>query len=234
MNPKINIDIETIKLIYKNYKVHIRYGAIILICFLVFAIISVPKMFQISGLLDARKNEEKKLEVLNKNYRLLTSIEEGILDFQLQTAVSALPEGKDFVGIINAISLASGKSGVSLDDYNFQVGSVIDKTFSVEGFPFMKLSLVVRASPQQLDNFLQSLSNTSPLSEVTSIKQTSGTTNLEAVFYFKPSVPSNMSDVDELNDLSSKEKDLLNTISSWNNFLPAPVVLQEDSSLEGF
>ena len=52
---------------------------------------------------------------------------------------SALPEDKDFEGIINAISIAAGKSGASLDDYDFAVEVLRMLLLSVGGYPFLTL-----------------------------------------------------------------------------------------------
>ncbi len=222
MKNKINIDVETVRLIYTKYRKHITYGGIIAVSLIVFVFFVLPKILSLSSISEARKLEIQKLQRLKKNLKTINSQDGSLLDSQLQIVSSALPQDKDFEGIINAISIAAGKSGASLDDYDFAVGSIKDAALSVGGYPFLTLVLSIRTNPTQLVEFLDSLAATTPLSEVINIKQSSAVATVTIIFYYKPYVPSNATDDAELPNLSVKEKALLDDMSKWSRTYSEP------------
>ena len=229
MKNKINIDVETLRIIYKKYKKHITYGGIIFVCIIVFLLFVISNILQLPSIKETRDLEIKKRDALLKNLKTISLIDSSILDSEFEIATQALPEDKDFEGIINAISIAASKAGVSLNDYDFEVGSITDAQASVGGYPFLKLVLSVRADPETLTIFLDNLATTIPLSEVINIEHNSGLSSVTTVFYYKPYSPSNATDEAELNQLTAKEKELLDTISGWNSSF-SPIVSEASSN----
>lgn len=219
MKNSSSVDIATLTILYKKYKEHIIYLAVIAVCFLVLVFLTLPKLSEISTSGQERKEEEKKLEILKTNSRILQETSESDLDERLKIASSALPESKDFEGILNALSVASSKSGASLKDYEFGVGSLSETESTTQSYPSIGLSLDVSASQAQLTALLKNLSETLPLSEVTGIKGTSSNTSIDMVFYFKASASSDsFTETTPLSDLSDEDKKLMSTLDSWQTF----------------
>ena len=65
MKNKINIDVETVRLIYTKYRKHITYGGIIAVSLIVFVFV-LPKILSLSSISEARKLEIQKLQRLKK------------------------------------------------------------------------------------------------------------------------------------------------------------------------
>lgn len=216
MKDKYNIDITTLKIIYKKYKEHIIYLGIIMVCLLVFVYFTIPKISQIGEVGKERKAEEEKLKVLKNNMSILQNADDNILESQFQTVLEVLPESKDFEGIFNAISLASGKSGASISDYELGVGELSDSTTPVAGYPYLQLALDIRANQAQTIAFLKNISETVPLSQIISISETSGNTSVDIVFYYKPTAPEDIIKSSALKSLSQSDLDLISTLSMWN------------------
>lgn len=216
---KNSIDIATLNIIYKKYKEHIIYLGIITVCFLIFIFITIPNVSRIEVVKQERKAEEEKLKVLSNNMIILQNTDNNLLESQLQTVSGALPESKDFEGILNAISLASGKSGASVNDYSFGVGALSDQTTTATGYPYIQLALSIRASQTQAIAFLKNISETVPLSQITSVTETSGNASIDMLFYYKSSPSEDLSRMSALNRLSQKNIDLISTISTWNTSL---------------
>lgn len=225
MKDKYNIDISTLKIIYKKYKEHIIYIGIILVCILAFVYFTIPKISQIKEVGEERKAEEEKLKVLKNNLSILQNTNDILLESQLQTVLSVLPESKDFEGIFNAISIASGKTGASLSDYELGVGDLSDSATPEKGYPYLQLKLSIRANLAQTISFLKTILETAPLSQVLSISETSGNTSVDMVFYYKPTVPEDIVKSPTLTNLSQSDLELISTISKWNNS-----IMSEDPS----
>ena len=214
-----SIDFATLNIIYKKYKYHLIYISVIIVCFIVLIFFTLPEFSQISQMGKERKIEEEKLKVLKNNLGILQGTDNTLLESQLQAVTTALPESKDYEGILNAISLASSKSGASLNDYEFGVGSLSGDVTPAAGFPYINLELIISASQEQTVSFLKSLSETVPLSQITSIKQTPGRTSIDMIFYYKSSIPGSVSEGTALSNLNSEDKELVSKISLWNTSL---------------
>ncbi len=226
MKEKINIGVETLRIIYSRYKKYMIYWGVILVCFFVFVFFVVARIIEIPKLSKERSVELGKFKILNNNLTLLRAISESDLDSKFEVASKALPSNKDFQGIINAISLASSKSGASLNDYSFYVGDLSKGSDVKSGFPFVKLTLTLKGTPRQTVSFLKNLSETFPLSEVESITQKGGTVSITTFFYYKSAVPSNYSGSRRLAGISTDHAMLIEKISSWDtsfaSFLAQP------------
>lgn len=216
MKENTNIDINTIKILYKKYKEHLVYILVISITTVLFLFAVLPRIVDLTKLNNERKIELNKISILKNNLDLLSNLDNSSLDSQLLIASSALPSGKDFEGVLNAVSLASGRSGVSLDDYGFQVGDLSQRSsINTTGFPFLTLVLNVRGTTSQIAKFVGSLFKSTPISEVTSIVQNTNSAKISVVFYYKALPGVQLSDSEKLTPLSQKGKEIINIISSW-------------------
>ncbi|MEK7559182.1 MAG: hypothetical protein AAB521_02645 [Patescibacteria group bacterium] len=225
MKNNSSIDIATLNILYKKYKEHIIYLGIIAVCLLIFVFFTIPKISEVSVIGQERKAEEEKLKVLKNNSNILQNTDDSVLDEDLGVVSNALPEGKDFEGILNAISLASSKSGASLKDYDFGVGALSDSETSEAGYPNIKLTLEVDASQAQVVSLLKYLSETVPLSQITGIKKSSGSTSIDMVFYYKSSIPpNNNSENIALTALNQIDNDLISTLSTWRTSFISVVI----------
>jgi|SRR3989344_1423528 len=223
MKENISIDINTIKTLYRKYKEHLVYILVIFITVILFLSFVLPGIKDVVKLNNERKTELNKLSILKNNLNLLSNIADSELSSQLLVVYSALPSEKDFEGVLNSISLATAKSGASLNDYEFQVGSLSSSPVETTGFPFLTLSVSIRGTPQQVAKFIGYLSESTPLSEVTSIIQNSNSATVAINFYYKALVPSQFNDSKAIAPISEKGKQIIRTLSSWGvNNLPGP------------
>lgn len=216
MKENTNIDINTVKLLYKKYKEHLIYLTVIFVVIVLFFSAILPRVKDLSRLNNDRKTELEKLTILKKNLDLLSSLDDSSLDSSLLTVSSVLPSGKNFEGVLNAISNASEKSGISLSDYEFQIGDLSEPLVKTTGFPFLTLVLSIRGSPSQVIKFVSSLSKTAPISEVTSISQGASNASVSIVLYYKSLPPIELNDTQAVSPISQKEKEIISTLSSWD------------------
>lgn len=232
MKQKINIDTTTFLFLYGRYKEYLLPIGVILASILLFLVVIIP---QFQNLLDSQqqaKVESGKLLVLKNNLSLLTNLDESQTDSQLQIVSRALPPDKDFGGILTAISSAANRSGVSLGDYQFQVGDISKPSLNVQSFPSLQLALTINGGMDGVLKFLTELYKSVPLSEVTSVKVNNTTSEIVVLFYFRPFPPSGRDENAPINPVSQADLSTINNLSSWNNasFVVQPAVQTSSSS----
>ena len=215
MKENTNLDINTIKLIYKKYKEHLIYLLVIFVVTILFLFFVLPRIEDLGKLNNSRKIEENKLSILKNNLNLLSSLDDTSLSSQLLLVSSALPSEKDFEGVLNAISLSTAKSGASLGDYAFQVGDLSNSSVETTGFPLLTLTVSIRGTLSQVAKFVGYLSKSTPLSQTTSIIQNSSSATVAINFYYKALPPAQFNDTQAVASISEKGKQIIETLSSW-------------------
>lgn len=216
MDKKINADIKSLKFIFNKNKSYVVPVVIILVSIILFFQFVIP---QFNALLEARKEAlaaSLKLETLKANLDVLNNINEQVLDSQLGILKLALPLDKDFIGILNSVYLTAQKTGVSLGNFSFKVG---DLTQSENGnnFPVVNLSLPMNASVTAVNNFVETISKTVPLSEISLVKVGNASSMVNLSFYYKPLNASNYSQDTRISSISQKGLTLVDQLSQFEN-----------------
>jgi len=217
MKKKINIDSTTFWLLYRKYKEYFLPVGMILVSILLFLLVIIP---QFQNFLDTQqqvKVESKKLALLKNNLNLLTNIDESQMDSQLQVASVSLPPNKDFEGILNGVSVAANKAGVFLGDYDIQVGDITKPSLNIKSFPSLQLSLTINGGVNGATRFMTELYKTVPLSEITNVKVTNTTSEITALFYYRPFPPLGFNDSVPITPVSQAGSSIIVNLSSWNN-----------------
>lgn len=213
---KVNVDKEAVTTVYMHYKDNILPIVVIFACILILFFVIVPEFKQFLATQEQLRVETEKLQVLKNNYNFLSNLDESQIDADYNTLSRALPSKKDFVGIMNAISISSQKTGVSVGDFDFSLGN-LDKTTVDAIFPTIKININLVGNPQLVAKFVTELYKTAPVSEVTTIKATGTVASLEIRFYYKSVPPMNISDETPVVPHSQQTAAFIKEISSWNN-----------------
>jgi len=204
-------------LLYRKNKNYILPISVILICVFLFFQVIIP---QISGLFELQKQskiEQDKLATLKGNLTSLTNLDSSVLDSRYKITTAVLPINKDFAGIINAVSIAASKTGLSVGDYDFLVGDISKPKTAVTKFPFLQLSVNLLGDITSASNFTSELYKTAPLSEVISLNSSFNSMSITINFYYKTIPPINFKEEIPLQTLSPKSQEILDNISKWSN-----------------
>lgn len=207
-----SIDINTLKFLYERYKDFIIPFLIVLASFLLFARVVLPSVFDLLDAYEEQKTALQALSNMEKKLSLLKSIDNSTLDSQLAIASKTLPIDKDFAGILNAISDASGKTGVSIGGFKFSVGSLSETKESETST--LNMEIVFNASAYKVADFIDRLQRTLPISEVNKISAQENLSNIKISFYYKPLARLKPDDSLPLLPVSAKGLALINEISS--------------------
>ncbi|MDO8620798.1 MAG: hypothetical protein Q7R31_00725 [Candidatus Levybacteria bacterium] len=217
MNNKVNIDADTLKFLYTKYKEFLVPVMVMIVSIILLIVFVVPQFLIFLSNIDTMKTENSKLSVLKNNLNIITSANDSILDSQLKITSAALPLTKDYTGILNALATSSRISGASLGTFEFQVGDVSQTQQNQSGFPFLKMTLNVGGDMKTINNFINSLSQTLPLSEITGVIINNDFSTINLSFYYKP-VPANaISNNLPINAVSKEGFNLISKLSSFSN-----------------
>ena len=216
MNEKINVDLKSLKFIFERNKPYILPSIIIVICIALFLQFVIPQFKILSLAQEEARLASLKLQILKENLNVLTNTDEKSLDSRLKILNLALPLNKDFGGILNSIYYASQKTGVSLGSFSLQIGELADTKKSVD-FPSISLTIPISANAPAVNSFVEVLSKTVPISEVTIIKIRNVASSIKLSFYYKPLGFTNLKEDARINPISQKGLGIINRLSLFEN-----------------
>lgn len=232
-NTKISVSSNTFSVLYKHYKVFIPPFTAILVSFLLLIFFTIPTLQNYFTLQDQSKSEQQKLNTLKNNLNTLSNTDEGELNKSLAVLTSTLPTTKDFAGVINAISTAALPSGVAVGDFNFQVGDLSKTSIGVVGsYPRLEITVNVIGDFKSTIKYINELSKTAPISDITSIRTSLNSSTLTILFYFKPFLQTQINNQNPINPFSQNDLALIATLSKWNNVSSSPLTLPVAPSSE--
>jgi hypothetical protein len=217
MNKKANIDKDALQFLLSRYKKYLLPLTAIVVCIFLLVYVVTPQIQNIQALQNQEKDESQKLAILKSNLNLLYSLDSNTLDKQLRLSSKALPASKDFIGILNGISIVSSKSNTTMGDYGFSVGDITQAPTNVKGIPTLELTITVRGELDNIISLVKELRNTVPLSEIKTINISGNNATLDIVFYYKPLPPVLLKDDMPLHTLSSSVLESINNIATMNN-----------------
>ena len=236
MNEKINVDLKSLKFIFERNKPYILPSIIIVICIALFLQFVIPQFRILSLAQEEARLASLKLQILKENLNVLTNTDEKSLDSRLKILNLALPLNKDFGGILNSIYYASQKTGVSLGSFSLQIGELADTKKSVD-FPSISLTIPISANAPAVNSFVEVLSKTAPISEVTVIKIRNVASSIKLSFYYKPLGFSNLKEDMRINPISQKGLRIINRLSSFENiesFQQVPIATSSSQDINPF
>ena len=115
------------------------------------------------------------------------------------------------------MGLAAYKTGVSLGDFDFQVGDLSNTSGSVTSVPTLNMDLHITGNINQMSDFISELNKTVPLSEVVGIKGDVESSVVTTIFYYKPFPTFTLNENIQIKTLSASDLNLISQFSKWNN-----------------
>ncbi len=233
MSKEIWLGQKNIRFLYYRYKDSPYYSLFtsvftVVVCTLLFFKVIIPQVQSWFSVRDEVIVTRKKISILRDNINFMNNIDKSVLNAQLQTVSRALPAEKDFIGVINALSDSAIHSGVSINDYTFQVGKISstkgrENDGTKNGLPSIAISVTVNGNVNQVKNFLKELQEKLPLSQVLSIDGNTQSTIVSVVFNYKPYSTTALKSDEPLHSISDDQRILINKLSSWQPASGLPI-----------
>ncbi len=224
MKKNITFDLQTFSAFYSTHKKYLTPILMIVVSIILVFAALIPQLNDLFTTLSRRSEEMRKLQIEKNNLTILNNINEDNLNAQLVTSLRALPSTKDFESVLTTISVAAGKSAVSLGNFEFKVGDLSKSVAGSGEFPSLGITLIVNDGAQGTNRFLTSLAQSLPLSEVKSIDINGNYSTLAIAFYYKSSPVIKNTPDSPIVPVSAKQTETLNQLTSWSNgnLLPSP------------
>lgn len=214
---------EDILLLYYRYKDTIAFevsviSIIVLASLFLIVKVVIPQVGNWFSLNAEVESEKTTITQLQANKTVLATASDPVLDEQVGVVSSALPSQKDFTGVLNAVNAASANSGITLDDYSFQVGNLSTKSAQLSQGTSILLKLLLKGDIDHVQNFIKEIQEKVPLSEVVSTNFSLDGSALEILFYYKLTPPqTTVSYTNPLPSLSGEKATLLDTLKTWKD-----------------
>lgn len=231
MNKVFGIEVKTLGFFYNKYKNYLVPILTLVICFFLLIGITIPQIGLLSQRQAELKAEEEKLNILNKNYSILSNLSSSSLDSRLKLSTDALPIDKNFAAIINSINLSAEKAGVFLGDYQFTVGD-LSKSTPGKTASFLEVDLSINGGAISIGKFVGELYKSLPIAEVKNIVVNNNRGQLTVDFYYRNYAPIDSNSFSPLPELTKDRIDILKEIGNYNNpsILEFPVINASSSS----
>jgi len=215
---------EKIARIYlKRYKKDLLPLALSVGGFIMLVRIIIPQFGIISDLNNQITSQIDTNVRLNESIEALNGINESELERDYELAMQALPTDKSIGAVFEALTIAAGKSNVTIGGLNIQVGSVYSqetgkiKESNVDGVPF--LNMIVRVSGTNtidITNFAQALYETLPVAEINTISVSDTAGEFDVNFYFKPINEAGFKAQTQVAPLTPAQRELITKLETWS------------------
>jgi hypothetical protein len=224
MSKEVFLKSNDFRLLYFRYKDTPYYTVLIisvifLVCMMLISQLVIPQVQNWFSIRDEVIATRARIDAINQNISFIKSIDKVRIEKQVSLTATALPFEKDFEGILNAITDASAKSGVALDDYSFQLGSIASVSGKqndlTKGLSSINVTVEITGDMDAIASFLKELNTKLPLVDVIEVEGEFNKTKITMEFFQKQFPKIVFKDDQPLVPISKKHEQLLTTWESW-------------------
>lgn len=225
MNKEIFFGRNSFRFLYYRYKDSAYYSisiivVTIVICLLLIFNFILPQLEQWFSIRNEVIATRQRTEIINSNISYMNTVDRNQLTSQLQTMMLALPAEKNFGMILDSLNLSALRSGVSFQDYTFQVGKVSSQSAQlssarIPGVSTVTVSVIVDGTVDEVRVFMREMAKTLPLSEILSVDGSSGAITVTYDFYQKNLPTSTLRDDQPIPRTAEVNATLINRLASW-------------------
>jgi len=216
---------------YFRYKESNYYSWSILIativaCAIIIFVVIIPQAENYFSIRSEVVALRSKINVMNENVNFMNNVDRSVLNSQLETATKALPAEQDFLLIINALNDSAISSGITLDDFDFN----LDKGAVTKSQSSINIVIITNGSIDRVRQFLKEISQKLPISEISSIENSSNSTIINLGFDYKSLPKIVFNEEKPITSLTGLDQALINKLSSWQTTNNQPVTTPSGSS----
>ncbi len=208
-------------------------GITVFVCVMLISFVIIPQIGSWFSIREEVIATRQRIRVLKDNIAFMNNLDRNRLTAEVETATTALPLEKDFNNILSVISDAAMTSGVSMNDFSFNVGAVEGKTKNDQkksGLNSMRVTVVLSGPVQNVRKFISQVEKSLPLSEVVALDGTDQSVAVTVQFYQKGFPAVKIDDEQPLSTLPAEKLGILQKLQSMKK--PMPVLLRNTNASE--
>lgn len=233
MSKELFLNSKDIRLLYLRYKDSSYYtifwiSLVFIVCLILFFQFAIPQLQNWFSITNEVVATRERIAIINQNISFINRLDKEELDEQVTIMTTALPFEKDFGGIVNALTDASLKAGVSLDDYSFQLGNIASVSAQsrnrAKSLSSVQISVSISGDINNVSTFLKEINTRLPLSEVIRVNGDLNTTTVTLQFYQKPFPQIVFNDDLPLVPLTARQEERINEFESWLPDVPTATI----------
>jgi len=203
------------KTFIKDIRSYLIPFAIILVCLVAFYLVVLPNISSIFALRDQEASLNSQVAQLQANQTSLSSINDKAYASYLAILTRALPQIKDYTGVIKELGAAANVSGVTLSDYSFQVGNLATLSANLSSQNSLSVNFQANADINDAQVFIEDLLKSVPLCEISSVNISDGVANINASFFYQPFTTPPFNATIPIYSPSGNDISLINSIKDW-------------------
>ena len=181
---------------------------------LLFIFLIIPQVLSFPSKFSEMQAESVKLDKIKKASELLSNANPDEISAQLAISTKALPNKKDLESVLGAIAVASGKSQVQVESFNF---SDVSTQALEEKTPTLNFQISTLGTIDDASRFLDELYKTYPVSDLISFTHSQNVSKISIDFYYKAFSEIKPEDPVTVSPMSNEQKSALQTISVWSD-----------------
>lgn len=215
------LDTKSTRLWFYRYKESMYYpvsifALVILVCIGLVTKVILPQIDSWFSIQKEIAEKKKRIETINSNINFLQSMSDETLDTNVLAASLALPFEKDFGGVMQAIIISAVNSGVSLEDFGFQVGELANTPGKNQEqyFPIQFL-IDINGEVDAVQVFIKEISEKLPIAEIKEWRSQGSSSELKVFFYHRAFPSISLEDAKPLIELSAEQLNLLKKLLAW-------------------
>lgn len=212
---KISLEGISFRLLYYKYKQYLLFVAIILVSFFLLVYLVVPLIQEYFSIRAEEERFREKNAILRQNIAFVNALDSTTLDRQFEVASYAMSVSKDYVGVVNTLSVASERSGVVLGDYSFSIGDLATNSASFKQALNLGITITVEGPLSSVKNFIINIQEQLPLVEILNVEVSGNSASITTSFPFKPYLVQTFDYSRPFTALNQKEAELLAKIEQW-------------------
>ncbi len=224
MNQNKQITASSLTLLYYRFRDSPIYSIaiflfIIVACIALIWIVVIPQTQQWFSIQREIREIEKKISIVKNNIQIMQSLNTTSLEDRIDTALAAVPDDKDFFGIITAIADSAVKSGVLLGDFAFSPGTLsTGAATTIETQQPIDVSIPIEGDVDTVREFLKEINEKLPLSQSQTLIAESGSSaeaKLRLIFQYKSLPLITYTYTKPITSFTEEELLLIDQLSSW-------------------
>ncbi len=199
-------------------------GITIFVCFILIFGVIIPQVSEWFSIRDETLAARKRIALLQNNMTFLSNLDQNKVNTDMTTTTNALPVEKDVTMALASVSNAAITSGVSLNDYTFQVGTIGNtkqaKKTGKKEVSMITMTIVLTGPIDGVRKFIAAIENSLPLATVIHLDGSDQSTALTIWFYQKDFPNIKVSEEQELTSLPAEKLAILHRLQSFKKPIP--------------